>query len=179
MEQVTKLKRAWNLAPIFQIVQKISEKYCPSWYLSADQVWWVNELCFKIYRIVAEETFNVPRNIRESFPWTNKSATKKHLRLQFWINLHSIFYKTPELDSEINEWSTVAFPKRNYIFIFHVLLLISNNILRPKLLKTLFVWIYYDSKLLEIINPLSANPTKCSTKLNQFVGYWPFFGVGA
>ena len=103
MEQVTKLKRAWNLVQIFQIVQKISEKYCPSWYLSADQVWWVNELCFKIYRIVAEVTFNVPRNIRESFPWTNKSATKKHLRLQFWINLHSIFYKTPELDSE-NKW---------------------------------------------------------------------------
>ena len=178
MEQVTKLKRAWNLVQIFQIVQKISEKYCPSWYLSADQVWWVNELCFKIYRIVAEVTFNVPRNIRESFPWTNNQQPKNTWDCSFELIFIQYFIRLQNWTLKINEWSTVAFPKRNYIFIFHVLLLISNNILRPKLLKTLFVWIYYYSKLLEIINPLSANPTKCSAKLNQFVGHWPFFGVG-
>ena len=42
MEQVAKLKRAWDLAPVFQIVEKISEKYCPCLYLSIDQVWFVN-----------------------------------------------------------------------------------------------------------------------------------------
>ena len=47
MEQVAKLKRAWNLAPVLQIVQNISKNYCPCLYLSIDQVWWVNELWFK------------------------------------------------------------------------------------------------------------------------------------
>ena len=49
MEQVAKLKRAWYLALVFQIVQKISEKYCPCSYLSIDQIWWVDELWFKRY----------------------------------------------------------------------------------------------------------------------------------
>ena len=49
LEQVAKLKRAWNSAPVLQIVQKIPEKYCPCFYLSVDLVWWVNELWFKRY----------------------------------------------------------------------------------------------------------------------------------
>ena len=43
MGQVTKLKRAWNLTLVFQIVQKISEKYYLWLYLSIDQVWWLNK----------------------------------------------------------------------------------------------------------------------------------------
>ena len=49
IEQVAKLKKAWNLAPVLQILQKISEKYCPCLYLSIDQVWLVNDLWFKRY----------------------------------------------------------------------------------------------------------------------------------
>ena len=39
LEQVAKLRRNRNLALDFQIVQKISEKYCSCLYLSIDQVW--------------------------------------------------------------------------------------------------------------------------------------------
>ena len=49
LDQVAKLKRAWNLAAVLQIVQKILEKYCPCLYLWIDQVWFVNELWFKRY----------------------------------------------------------------------------------------------------------------------------------
>ena len=48
MEQVAKLKRTWNLAPVLQIIQTISKKYCPC-SVSVDQVWLVNELWFKRY----------------------------------------------------------------------------------------------------------------------------------
>ena len=36
--------RTWNVAPVFQIVQKIPENYCSCLYLSIGQVWWLNEL---------------------------------------------------------------------------------------------------------------------------------------
>ena len=49
MEQVTKLKRTWNLVPVLQIVQKIPENYCPWLYLSIGKVWWLNELWLKRY----------------------------------------------------------------------------------------------------------------------------------
>ena len=38
-----------KLSPILQIVQTIPENYCSSLYLSIGQVWWLNELWFKIY----------------------------------------------------------------------------------------------------------------------------------
>ena len=45
-----KLKRAKNLAPVLQIVQKITENYCPSLYLSTGPVLWLHELLVqKIY----------------------------------------------------------------------------------------------------------------------------------
>ena len=44
---VAKLKRAWNLASVLQIFQKISEHYCPGLHLSNNQVWLLNELWFK------------------------------------------------------------------------------------------------------------------------------------
>ena len=47
MEQVVKLKRTWDLAPVLQIVQKISENYWPCLHLSTGQVWWLTELWFK------------------------------------------------------------------------------------------------------------------------------------
>ena len=37
--QVARLKRTWNLAPVLQIVQKITENYCPYLYLSTGKVW--------------------------------------------------------------------------------------------------------------------------------------------
>ena len=37
--QVAKLRRIWNLAPVLQIVQKVTENYCLSLYLSTGQVW--------------------------------------------------------------------------------------------------------------------------------------------
>ena len=40
----------WNLAPVFHIVQKVPENYCPHLYLSIGQVWWLNVLWFKRYR---------------------------------------------------------------------------------------------------------------------------------
>ena len=40
---------AWNLAPVLQIVQKITENNHPCLYLSTGQVWWLNELWFKRY----------------------------------------------------------------------------------------------------------------------------------
>ena len=49
LEEIAKLKMAWNLAPPLQIVQKISENYCPCLYLSTDQVWLLNELWFNRY----------------------------------------------------------------------------------------------------------------------------------
>ena len=49
MGQVAKLKRTWNLVPVSQIVQKITENYCPCLYLSTDQVGWLHDLWFKIY----------------------------------------------------------------------------------------------------------------------------------
>ena len=39
----------WNLAPVFHIVQKIRENYCPCLYLSIGPVWWLNKLWFKRY----------------------------------------------------------------------------------------------------------------------------------
>ena len=47
--QVAKLKRTLNLAPVSQILQKITENYCPWLYLSADQVWWLHDVWFKRY----------------------------------------------------------------------------------------------------------------------------------
>ena len=44
-----KFKRTWNLAPVLQIVQKITENYCPRLYLSGVQVWWLHEFWFKRY----------------------------------------------------------------------------------------------------------------------------------
>ena len=51
IKEVTLLCNFWarNLAPIFHLVQNISEKYYPCLYLSIDQVWRVNELWFKKY----------------------------------------------------------------------------------------------------------------------------------
>ena len=49
MEQVAKLKRTWNLAPVLQIVQRISENCCPGLYQSIGQIWWLNQLWFKRY----------------------------------------------------------------------------------------------------------------------------------
>ena len=43
------MKRAWNLAPVLQIVQKIPEDYWPCLYLSVDQVWWPKDIWFKRY----------------------------------------------------------------------------------------------------------------------------------
>ena len=43
------MKRAWNLAPVLQIVQVIPENYCSCWYLSIGQVWRLDELWFKWY----------------------------------------------------------------------------------------------------------------------------------
>ena len=43
------MKRAWNLAPVIQVIQMISEKYWRCLYLSIDQAWWVNELWLKRY----------------------------------------------------------------------------------------------------------------------------------
>ena len=42
-------KRTWNLAPVSQIVHKITENYCTCLYLSAGQVWWLHDLWFKRY----------------------------------------------------------------------------------------------------------------------------------
>ena len=47
--QVAKLERTWNLAPLLQIVQKITENYRPFLYLLTSQVWWLLELWLKIY----------------------------------------------------------------------------------------------------------------------------------
>ena len=44
---VAKLKRTCNLAPLPQIIQKITENYCTSLYLSTEQIWWLHELWFK------------------------------------------------------------------------------------------------------------------------------------
>ena len=49
LRQLAKLKRTWNLAAVLQIVQKITENYCPCLYLSTGQVWWLRELWFKRY----------------------------------------------------------------------------------------------------------------------------------
>ena len=49
MRQFAKLKRTWSLAPVLQTVQKITENYCPSLYLSVGQVWLLNGLWFKRY----------------------------------------------------------------------------------------------------------------------------------
>ena len=49
LEQIAKLKRTWNLAPVFQIVQKITENYCSCLYLSTSQVWWLHDLWFRRY----------------------------------------------------------------------------------------------------------------------------------
>ena len=43
------MKRAWNLAPVLQIVETIPENYCSSSYLSIGQVLWLNELWLKRY----------------------------------------------------------------------------------------------------------------------------------
>ena len=48
-EQVAKLKRAWNLSLVLLIAQNIPESYCSCLYLTAGQVWWLNELWFKRY----------------------------------------------------------------------------------------------------------------------------------
>ena len=42
------MKRAWNLGPVPQIVQKILKKYCPCLYLPIDQVWQVRVVVQKI-----------------------------------------------------------------------------------------------------------------------------------
>ena len=51
IKEVTLLCNSWarNLAPVFHLVQNISEKYYHCLYLSIDQVWKVNELWFKRY----------------------------------------------------------------------------------------------------------------------------------
>ena len=44
--QASKLKKTWNLAPVLEIVRKITENYHPCLYLWIDQVWWLRELWF-------------------------------------------------------------------------------------------------------------------------------------
>ena len=43
------MKRTWNLVPVSQIFQKITENYCTCLYLSTGQVWWLHDLWFKRY----------------------------------------------------------------------------------------------------------------------------------
>ena len=59
------MKRTWNLAPVFQINQKITENYCPCLYLSVGQVWWLHELWFKRY--IQKCTFVSCNNIHHDF----------------------------------------------------------------------------------------------------------------
>ena len=49
MGQFDKLERTWNLVPVLQILQKITENYCSCFYLSVGQVWWLHEYWFKRY----------------------------------------------------------------------------------------------------------------------------------
>ena len=55
MGQVAKLKRTWNLAPVSQIVQKITESYCTCRYLST---WWfvVQKIYSKVHLVSCTNT---------------------------------------------------------------------------------------------------------------------------
>ena len=67
MGQIAKLKRTWNLAPVIQIVQKITKNYCPILYLSVGQVWWLHELLFKRYsKMYLGSCTNTHRDITNS-----------------------------------------------------------------------------------------------------------------
>ena len=58
------MKRTWNLAPVVQIVQKITENYYPYLYLSVGQVWWlVQKIYSKMYLVSCTNTH---RNITDS-----------------------------------------------------------------------------------------------------------------
>ena len=39
LEQVTKLKRTWNLAPVLQNIQMTPENYYPCLYALVDHIW--------------------------------------------------------------------------------------------------------------------------------------------
>ena len=98
MEQVAKLKGAWNLDPVFWIAQKISEKYCHFLHLSIDQVWWVNELWFKNANVSRTNTHHgvtdlvKHRMVKNTKTWISRKrnmiffSNKKILNL--WLRWH-------------------------------------------------------------------------------------------
>ena len=75
------LKRTWNLAPVSQIVQKITENYCACLYLSTGQVWWLHDLWLKRYIQKCTLSF-VPILIVTSLIW----------QIMEWLKIQKLEY---------------------------------------------------------------------------------------
>ena len=58
MEQVAKLKKTWNLAPVLQTAQKISENYWPCLHLSIGQVWHLNEMFRRYIQKIIQKIYS-------------------------------------------------------------------------------------------------------------------------
>ena len=64
MEQVAKLKKAWNLTPVLQIVQTIPENFCSCLHLSIGQVWWPSSKdIFKMHSVLCTNTYHDVSNL--------------------------------------------------------------------------------------------------------------------
>ena len=83
MGLVAKLKRTWNLAPVFRIVQKITENYCPWLYLPTGQVWWLHDLWFKRYSYQKMHLISCPNTHRDITDLGNHGMVKNR---KTWIS---------------------------------------------------------------------------------------------
>ena len=91
LEQVCKVKRTWNLAPVLQIVQKIPENYCIWSYLSIGQVWWLNELCFKRYIQNCMHPFSCTNTHHDDIDFANSRMVKNTKTWISWeLNITSL-----------------------------------------------------------------------------------------
>ena len=126
MEQVTKLKRTWNLAPVLHIVQKIRENYCPCLHQSIGQVWWlkwvvVQKIYSKMHPVSCANTHHdvtdlanheMLKNTKTWISWEwnitfllNKQILNLYLRWHILRSYHfvdEISNDNPSLKDEIN-----------------------------------------------------------------------------
>ena len=103
LRQAAKLKRDWNFALVFQIVQIIPENYLPCWYRSIGQIWWLNEMWFKKYNQKCTVFHALVIFIMRSQIWQILRWLRKH-NLECLENGKKTFYKIKKIISLWLRW---------------------------------------------------------------------------
>ena len=88
-----KLPSEWSRAPVLQIIQNTSEKYCPYLYLLVDPISWPNELKRYIQKCTLSSTFDIRNS--EVYGMVRKTKNSKYYK-NGTNNFHEIKSSEPE-----------------------------------------------------------------------------------